>query len=333
MVANVMSQNNRNSRSKGRRSNRQESHIHGVLNINKPAGMTSHDVVDRVRKAGQISRVGHTGTLDPMATGVLPICVGRATKIQRFMIAQDKEYVVDMKLGMITDSQDSTGEVLEEQAVGDLSESAILDVLNQFIGEQQQMPPMISAKHHQGQRLYKLARKGVEVEREPCTIIVHELELLAVQLPIVRFRVVCGKGTYIRTLCHDIGQTLGPGGVMNDLTRTRCGSFHIDDSVPLDDLQQPSDVQSVISDLNTALSALPSVSVAPPGKAAITNGRPLQGSDIIFRQGEFEQDGFVRIIGRNGSLLGIGQATMPSKQLDDLAGNLRVVRPVKIFQT
>lgn len=214
-----------------------ERHVmHGVLNIDKPAGMTSHDVVDRIRKAAKVSRVGHTGTLDPMATGVLPICIGRATKIQQFLVAQDKEYDVEMTLGVVTDSQDATGSVVENPSIPIIEETEIRGIFSGFLGEQMQIPPMISAKHHKGKRLYQLARKGVEVEREPCKIFIHQLELLEVKLPVIRFLVTCGKGTYIRTLCHDLGKAMGSGAVMSNLSRTRCGGFSIQDSIPLDKL-------------------------------------------------------------------------------------------------
>ncbi|MBW7939945.1 MAG: tRNA pseudouridine(55) synthase TruB, partial [Candidatus Omnitrophica bacterium] len=146
---------------------KKEFRFNGVLNINKPAGMTSHDVVDYIRKIAKMRRVGHTGTLDPMATGVLPLCLGQATKIVQFLIAQDKEYIVEMKMGVVTDSQDMTGDITGEFPVPPLTDADILHVFSQFTGEIWQTPPMVSAKHHKGQRLYELARKGVEVEREP----------------------------------------------------------------------------------------------------------------------------------------------------------------------
>lgn len=307
--------------------------INGVLNVNKPSGMTSHDVVDRIRRAAKIKQVGHTGTLDPMATGVLPICVGRATKIQQFLIAQDKEYDVKMEMGLITDSQDRTGNVLEERPMPDLSRENLEKVLEKFTGEIMQTPPMISAKHHKGKRLYELARQGVEVKRDPCKIIIHKLELTDICPPFVHFLVTCSKGTYIRTLCHDIGEAMESGAVMAGLSRVRCGRFHIDQSVDLADLRSPEDVSAKLFDLNQALDSMPSVTVGSEGKASLFCGRALAGGAITRMTGDFISGSFVRVTSRDGALIGVGEALMSSDQLDALAGNLRVIKPVKVFHT
>ncbi len=303
----------------------------GVLNINKPAGMTSHDVVDSIRRITKIKRVGHTGTLDPMATGVLPICIGKATKIVQFLIAEDKEYAVEMRLGIVTDSQDTTGKILEETPPPDVSEEEIRAVFQNFLGEQMQIPPMISAKHHKGKRLYELARKGVEVKRQPCKIYIHDLTLEEVKIPLIRFRVTCSKGTYIRTLCHDLGVSLNSGSAMSGLTRVRCGSFHVNDSTALDSLKSPEDVQARLCGLNDALSLYNSVIVGAEGKAALQCGRALSGGLIQRRNGDFDNGSLVRVTARDGSLIGVGEALLPSDQLDSLAGNLKVIRPVKVF--
>jgi len=309
-----------------------EGNMDGVLNINKPAGITSHDVVDRIRRTTKMKRVGHTGTLDPMATGVLPVCLGRATKIVQFLIAQDKEYEVEMRLGLITDSQDTTGEVISELPVPSLSESDILEIFDRYKGEQYQIPPMVSAKHYKGKRLYELARQGVEVKREPCKIFIYELTLITFSLPYIRFRVTCSKGTYIRTLCHDLGESLKSGAAMSGLVRLRCGAFHVDRSVPLEKFQTREDVEQYLFGINEALSSLPAVMVGSEGKASLYCGRALSGGVIARRSGEFRSGDSVRVTTRDGSLIGVGQALMGSDQLDDLAGNLRVIRPIKIFQ-
>ncbi len=305
--------------------------LNGILNINKPAGITSHDVVDRIRRLTKTKKVGHTGTLDPMATGVLPLCLGKATKIVQFIIAQDKEYIVKMKLGMITDTQDTTGETIEEAPIPELTPEKIEDTFAQFRGEIWQMPPMISAKHHKGQRLYKLAREGKEVKREPCKITVYDLSLRNVQLPTIEFQVICSKGTYIRTLCHDLGKALGSGAAMSGLIRARCGTFHIDEAVDLDALQCAYDVEEHLFDLNKALEALPSITVGTEGKTSLHCGRFLSGGVITRRTGEFPSGALVRVNARDGSLLGVGEALLNSEQMDSLAGNLRVIKPVKVF--
>ncbi len=303
----------------------------GVLNINKPSGLTSHDVVDKIRRKAKMKKVGHTGTLDPLATGVLPLCLGRATKIVQFLIAEDKDYEVTLQLGIITDTQDVTGEVIEELPIPSLDEAQILDVFKKFSGEIWQTPPMISAKHHKGKRLYELARQGVEVKREPCRITIYDLSLLDISLPTLNFRVTCSKGTYIRTLCHDLGKALGTGGVMSGLVRVRCGVFHLDNAVELDDLQSPDDVKQHLVGINDALDSLPSVAVGAEGKAALHCGRSLSGGSITRRNGDFVSGSMVRINTRDGQLIGVGKALLNSEQMDSLAGNLRVIHPVKVF--
>ncbi|MEW6234302.1 MAG: tRNA pseudouridine(55) synthase TruB [Candidatus Omnitrophota bacterium] len=303
----------------------------GVLNINKPAGLTSHDVVDRIRRAAKMKKVGHTGTLDPMATGVLPLCLGKATKIVQFLIAQDKEYAVTMTLGIVTDSQDTTGQIVEEVPVPTLDEAKIQEIFQRYTGESMQTPPMISAKHHKGKRLYQLARQGVEVEREPCKITIYDLTLLNMRLPEIEFRVICSKGTYIRTLCHDLGEALGSGAAMSGLVRVRCGVFHLDGAVDLDGLQSPDDVAKRLVGLNDALGSMPSVSVGSEGKASLHCGRSLTGGSITRRSGDFDSGSLVRVTTRDGSLIGVGKALMNSRQVDDLAGNLNVIQPVKVL--
>lgn len=305
--------------------------LNGVININKPIQMTSHDVVDSVRKAARMKRVGHTGTLDPMATGVLPLCLGQATKIVQFLIAQDKEYSVEMQLGIVTDTQDTTGNIIETVPVPELNEEKILAVFKQFSGDILQTPPMVSAKHHKGKRLYELARQGVEVKREPCKIHIKQLTLKAVENPFIRFDVTCSKGTYIRTLCHDIGKHLGSGAAMSGLVRVRCGAFHIDDAIELDKLKKPEDFKGCLVDLNNALSSLPTVIVGSEGRASLNFGRSLSGGAITRRKGDFQSGSLVRVTNRDGSLIGVGEALIGSDQLDSLAGNLNVIKPVKVF--
>jgi len=205
-----------------------------TLIIDKPQGMTSHDVVDFVRKKFKIRKVGHCGTLDPMATGVLVILLGKATKLSAKLSGSDKEYVCTLRLGMTTDSQDATGKPIDRSSIEGITIDQVEKVIYSFKGQQQQIPPMVSAKYHNGKRLYKLARKGIEVERDPQSIDVKEIEIIKVAMPEIMLRVACSKGTYIRTICHDIGQRLGCGGHMSALRRISSGSFHIKDAVSLD---------------------------------------------------------------------------------------------------
>jgi len=208
----------------------------GIVVIDKPQGWTSMDVCAKLRGALREKRVGHAGTLDPMATGVLPVFVGQATKAVRFAEDGRKEYRAALRLGVVTDTQDTTGTVLRTARADDVTEAALRAALARFTGEQTQIPPMYSAVKRGGKKLYELARAGVEVERAPRPVTIFALELLERIAPEEwRLRVVCSKGTYIRTLCHDVGAALGCGGAMSALTRTAAAGFSLSDAVPLEE--------------------------------------------------------------------------------------------------
>ena len=210
----------------------------GVLLVDKPPKLTSHDVVDRLRRHFGFRKVGHCGTLDPAATGLLVIVLERATKLQANLMIEDKTYEGVMELGIATDSQDADGAVIAEKPVPLLTEADLEAVLAKFRGDLQQIPPMVSAIKHQGTPLYKLARKGQTVEREPRLVHIYDLRMLKLELPHVHLRVACSKGTYVRTLCHDIGEMLGCGAHLAGLRRTRSGRFDVKDAKPLDELLQ-----------------------------------------------------------------------------------------------
>jgi tRNA pseudouridine55 synthase len=208
----------------------------GVLLVDKPKALTSHDVVDRIRRHFGFKKVGHCGTLDPAATGLLVIVLERATKLQANLMSADKTYEGTMLLGVATDSQDADGEVIAEKPVAPLTEADLENVFAKFRGDIQQVPPMVSAVKHQGTPLYKLARKGKTVEREPRLVHIYDLRLLKLNSPRVDFRVTCTKGTYVRTLCHDIGEMLGCGAHLSGLRRARSGDFDVKDAHTLDEL-------------------------------------------------------------------------------------------------
>lgn len=211
----------------------------GLLNIDKPAGMTSHDVVRQVRRIAKMKRVGHTGTLDPMATGVLVVCLGRATRLAEYVQGQTKTYVTTVRLGQTTNTYDADGEILQEKEVV-VTRPGLTQALTHFTGTIQQVPPMYSAIKKDGQPLYKLARQGQEIERPARTITIYELDLLKWQSPNLELRVVCSTGTYIRSLAYDLGGLLGCGGHLTALRRTQVGQFTIDSAVPLDKLSSES---------------------------------------------------------------------------------------------
>ena len=206
-----------------------------VLNINKPEGWTSFDVVKKIRSTIRVKKVGHAGTLDPFATGVLLVCTGRATKQVEDLMQLEKEYVAELELGKTTDSFDRTGKILSETEVGQLAETEIQGVCAQFEGETLQTPPMYSALKINGQRLYELARKGITVERRPRKINIYRLDVLNMEIPSVTVRVVCSRGTYVRALAHDIGERLGCGAYLKALVRSRIGSYRLADAMTIEE--------------------------------------------------------------------------------------------------
>lgn len=208
----------------------------GILLIDKPSGPTSHDVVNVVRRRLRMKRVGHAGTLDPTATGLLIILVGKATKVSQYLMSLDKVYEGTMKLGQATESHDIEGEVIEERTVPEFSEEEIWEFLVESVGDQYQVPPMFSAKKVGGVPLYRLARKGKVIEREPRFIRISSIDLLGIDLPHVAFRISCSKGTYVRTFVHDLGQKMGCAAHLVNLRRISIERMHVDDAVALSDM-------------------------------------------------------------------------------------------------
>ncbi|MEM1221921.1 MAG: tRNA pseudouridine(55) synthase TruB [Verrucomicrobiota bacterium] len=227
----------------------------GILLVDKPQGMTSHDVVDRVRRAYRMKKVGHAGTLDPMATGLLLILVGKATKVSQYLMSLDKEYVGTVLFGQVTDSQDADGEVIEESSVPEMTEEFLRGQFSSFLGDQYQTPPMYSAKKINGQPLYKLARKGKTVAREPRVIHISKFELTRFDLPRASFIVGSSKGAYIRTLAHDLGKKIGCGGHLCELRRTGVGQFRIEKSDTLEEIENssPTSLRSKLMPVNQAV--------------------------------------------------------------------------------
>jgi tRNA pseudouridine55 synthase len=212
--------------------------LEGILLVDKPRDHTSHDVVARLRGILKMKRVGHAGTLDPMATGLLIILLGKATKVSQYLISLDKEYEGTVELGKVTDTQDADGEMMETRPVPPLTQAEVQQAMNGFLGDQYQTPPMFSAIKIDGVPLYKSARKGEEVEREPRFIRVSSWEITKFGLPQFDFRLRCTKGTYVRTLAHDLGQKLGCGAHLAALRRTATANFHVSQAITLEDLQK-----------------------------------------------------------------------------------------------
>ena len=211
--------------------------IHGVVNIKKEKGYTSHDVVAKLRGIVGQKKIGHTGTLDPDATGVLPVCLGKATKLCDMLTDKSKTYETVLLLGKTTDTQDISGEVLAERPFSHIDNDAALQCIGEFVGDYLQVPPMYSALKVNGKKLYELARQGIEVERKARPVVIHEINVIEMDLPRIRMEVHCSKGTYIRTLCHDIGEKLGCGACMEELIRTKVSRFELKDSITLDEVR------------------------------------------------------------------------------------------------
>ena len=284
---------------------------HGVLNVSKPAGWTSHDVVAKVRRLLQVRKVGHAGTLDPEATGVLPVLLGQGTRLSAFLVHWDKEYEAVLRLGQETTTQDATGEIMRDCSIQGLRPETIHAAVAQFQGEQQQVPPMYSAVKMGGQPLYKAARAGKTLDRQARPITIYHIEVRAMALPYVTLWVHCSKGTYIRTLCADIGQVLGVGGHLSQLTRVRVGPLPLDRAWPLGEIGRGDDLvknTGAFLDLDEALAHLPAVIVDPAMVGKVLNGSPVSGTAIWSEDGrESSTETLIRVKDDMGRLLALGK--------------------------
>ena len=270
----------------------------GILLIDKPEGMTSFVAAARVRRMTGVKKTGHTGTLDPMATGVLPVFVGQATKAVSFAEGGRKVYEAVLQLGVVTDTQDTTGETLEERTVT-VTEDEVRAVLPRFLGEIEQLPPMYSAIKVNGQKLYDLARQGREVARKPRRITIFDLALTQnLGNDQYALRVVCSKGTYIRTLCHDLGQALGCGGCMAALRRTEASGFRIDEAVTLEDAAREG--EALLRPTDSLFRAYPAYTIPSDAQER----RCLCGNPLRAKL----SDGLYRVYGRNGAFLALSEA-------------------------
>lgn len=289
--------------------------INGIVNIYKEKGYTSHDVVAVLRKVVGQKKIGHTGTLDPDATGVLPVCLGRATKVCELLTDHDKTYEALLLLGKTTDTQDISGEVLEERNPGDLTEEEVCSCIESFIGEYDQIPPMYSALKVNGKKLYELAREGKTVERKSRRVQIHGIRILEMNLPHVRMKVDCSKGTYIRTLCHDIGEKLQVGGCMEELERTKVGRFLKEDAVTLDEVRQKME-QGEGADLFTPLdqifAELPAVTVTDAKAWMSYNGNDLPERFLLEKE-EWTDGQEVRVYDSRKNFIGLYQYRAPKK--------------------
>ena len=289
--------------------------INGIVNIYKEKGYTSHDVVAVLRKVVGQKKIGHTGTLDPDATGVLPVCLGRATKVCELLTDHDKTYEALLLLGKTTDTQDISGQVLEERDPDDLTEEEVRSCIESFIGEYDQIPPMYSALKVNGKKLYELAREGKTVERKSRRVQIHGIRILEMNLPHVRMEVDCSKGTYIRTLCHDIGEKLQVGGCMEELERTKVGRFLKEDAVTLDEVRQKMEQgegAELFTPLDQIFAELPAVTVTDAKAWMSYNGNDLPECFLLEKE-EWTDGQEVRVYDSRKNFIGLYQFRAPKK--------------------
>ena len=278
--------------------------MNGVLNIFKPKGMSSFDAVRVVKKVAGTGKVGHTGTLDPEATGVLPICIGRATKIIDYIMDSEKVYEVTLKLGIRTTTYDLEGEVLEERDPSHLTEEEILNSINSFKGEYSQIPPMYSALKQNGVRLYELARKGIEVERKGRLINIHNLEDIKINNPYISMKVTCSKGTYIRSLCYDIGEKLGVFATMTQLNRAKTSVFSQEKSININELTKEN-INDYILSMEEALEKYDKIVVNKKYVKLLVNG--VRVADGRFTKDKVIHNKLYRVYDDENNFIGLGE--------------------------
>ena len=298
----------------------------GIMNIYKEAGFTSNDVVAKLRGICRQKKIGHTGTLDPDAVGVLPVVLGSGTKLCDMLTDWNKEYIAQLQLGVVTDTQDMSGQILsqaEETQLAQLTVEQVTDTILSFQGDYEQIPPMYSALKVGGKKLYELAREGKEVERKPRLVRIEELEILGMELPIVTFRVVCSKGTYIRTLCHDIGEKLDCGGAMKSLVRSRVGIFKVEDALTLSQVEKLRDedkISYVIISPDAVFADCKAVTVLDGGRKMVENGNVL-GTPQIEERWSLAPGEQVRVYDKAGRFYGMYAWEEPEQ----------FYKPVKMF--
>lgn len=285
----------------------------GVVVVDKPAGMTSHDVVNRLRRIYNTRRVGHTGTLDPLATGVLVVCIGQATRIAQYLSQAHKEYTAEIVFGVTTDTEDASGTILTETDAGDLTEETVRAALPSFCGTIEQTPPMISAVHHKGKRLYELARKGIAVERQPRAVEIYRLELISFtpgKHAQAELCIECSSGTYIRTLAADLGAKLGVGGMMKTLRRIRVGPFTLAEAYPLPALEAHREGGRLAATLRSLAEALPDwprVTVGEEEIQRIVHGQPIARPRVEPGVEQPNSDFRMLLVNRSGHVVAIAR--------------------------
>ncbi|HET6490577.1 MAG TPA: tRNA pseudouridine(55) synthase TruB [Syntrophales bacterium] len=308
--------------------------MNGVIIVDKPAGITSHDVVDRVRKLLGIRKAGHTGTLDPMATGVLAVCVGEATKIASFLTGEDKVYEATMRLGVRTDTQDMTGRVLAEQEPR-VTEADVKAVLADFVGTITQVPPQYSAVKVRGKALYQWARKGVNVEPAARQVEIREIRVGTIELPRVSFAVTCSKGTYVRTLCADAGDRLGCGAALERLRRTVSGIFREENAVSLggeSDAEIRARLQRALIPTRQALPGVPDVLIPPSLEQRVMKGHQPDAEGLAGLQiASLAAGDVVKFVSETGRLVALARMLVQTEDIPSLDPFSRAACILRVF--
>lgn len=291
----------------------------GIIVVNKAKDMTSHDCVNIIRRALKIKRVGHTGTLDPMATGILPVCIGKATKIADFISLGDKEYEAEFKLGLKTDTLDITGTVVKTSDVSPTKEE-VIETINSFLGKIMQVPPMYSAKKIKGKKLYELARDGIEINRDPVEVEIKEIEILKIDLDenIISIRVLCSKGTYIRSLIDDIGEKLGTYATMTALNRTKSGMFTAEHPKVIDIMDIKKGNVNVIANLigaDKVFMEFPQIILSYNLEIRFKNGIFITLNDLGFKKEDVEEDSIYRVYSTAGEFMALGTMVLNNGNL------------------
>lgn len=291
--------------------------LSGILVVNKPSGVTSHDLIQRLRQILRTRRIGHTGTLDPQASGVLLACVGKATKVAQFLTRHDKEYEAKIKLGITTDTYDSHGKIKETKDELKISADQIRKAVDSFKGKIWQIPPLHSAIKYKGKRLYQYARAGKEVRIKKREVEIKHIQVVEIEIPYVKLRISCSKGTYIRSLAHDLGQKLGCGAYLFSLRRTRVGPFKLQEATDLEDISDTENerkLRDLLIPIERALDHLPSVVVKAGFGDKVRRGAPLLSSSLMSVETDFEESQTVSIKDDRKSILAIGKALCSSKR-------------------
>jgi len=279
--------------------------LNGILNVDKPTGITSMDVVRRVKRASDQERIGHGGTLDPMATGVIPICLGQATRMMEYLVSGTKQYKAQITFGVETTTYDKLGEIIQTKKVKQITYKNLLDITDRFTGEIEQIPPMFSALKHKGKRLYELARKGITVERESRKVKILNISILEWNPPHLSVEITCGKGFYVRSFAHDLGQLLGCGGHLSELVRTKNGAFTIQDAMPLIEVEtrlRTNNLKSILKPIDFAIKYMPTAIVDAQTEDMIRNGKPVSHNIHVF---DTDAGYNCRVYGTDGTFLAI----------------------------